>query len=544
MKKRGLDSKFAFAKCKKRINNLEDGISQLPNDILIRILSHLTMKEAARTSLLSSRWKELWTYSTGALDFDALKVLRKVKENPELLSGEGATIDDLRVHFDLDSSFTSDIDNWVHFALHKRVKRLELNFAQLFSMNSPKGRYCLSMRSLDFSSLEFLTAIRFTCVEVTEECLERFLSSCPFLEELSVNSSLCLVNLEVCGQSLKHLKIVYCWHLENIEISAKNLVSFEYSGPKINLCFKSPCDLSKLSLHIEPGPFTLHKLFQLSCYISQLFQLSSYISQLQTLELHLTHQAFDDFPKFPKLRNLKQLRLRVKAFLSFLPCISLIEASPCLYRFSIEVNALTFQFTRISTRETGAHVNEVSLRGYCTHSYQGPNEILLRLVGRRCCDAVWYSARFPGCQYSSGTMLRISSLAALNSVDLASGFMVMKIVIFLCLFIEVFGSYSELLQEKFVETPEKCLHKCLLKCPKVVEFIGFAGREIDVEFAMYLLENVVSLHKITIDTCQPYKLPPEYIRPQRKEFEGQVEAKMCAMELQTKLPPGVELIIL
>ncbi|XP_059658986.1 putative F-box/LRR-repeat protein At4g15060 [Cornus florida] len=317
--------------CKKRINNLEDGISQLPNDILIRILSHLTMKEAARTSLLSSRWKELWTYSTGALDFDALKVLRKVKENPELLeversnyaslvngvlnSHKGATIDDLRVHFDLDSSFTSDIDNW------------------------------------------------------------------------------------------------------------------------------------------------------LSCYISQLFQLSSYISQLQTLELHLTHQAFDDFPKFPKLRNLKQLRLRVKAFLSFLPCISLIEASPCLYRFSIEC------------------------------------------------------------------LIRISSLAALSSVDLASGFMVLD-------------SYNELLQEKFVERPEKCLHKCLLKCPKVVEFIGFAGREIDVEFAMYLLENVVSLEKITIDTCRPYKLPPEFVRPQRKEFEGQVEAKMCAIELQTKLPSGVELIVL
>ncbi|XP_059626062.1 F-box/FBD/LRR-repeat protein At5g22660-like isoform X1 [Cornus florida] len=217
MKQRRLNSKFALRKCKGRSNHSEDRISQLPDEILICILSCLPMKEAARTSLVSSRWKELWIYTTRTFKL-LWKVQRKGNRkfleveranyiswvNRVLNSHKGATVDEFRIQFDMDSSFTSDIDNWVHSAMEKRVQRLEHS-------NIPEGPYNLSsMRSLDFSRVESLTAIHFTYVDVTAECLECFLSSCPFLEELSVNNSACVVNLKVYGQSLKHLKIAYC----------------------------------------------------------------------------------------------------------------------------------------------------------------------------------------------------------------------------------------------------------------------------------------------------------------------------------------------
>ncbi|XP_050123084.1 putative F-box/FBD/LRR-repeat protein At4g13965 isoform X3 [Malus sylvestris] len=50
-------------------NPLEDRISQLPDAILVDIISPLRIKEVARTSVLSKRWRYLWTHVT-RLNFD------------------------------------------------------------------------------------------------------------------------------------------------------------------------------------------------------------------------------------------------------------------------------------------------------------------------------------------------------------------------------------------------------------------------------------------------------------------------------------------
>lgn len=48
----------------------DDHISQLPDEILVDVLSCLSMKEAARTTILSSRWRYLWNSFTGCLNFE------------------------------------------------------------------------------------------------------------------------------------------------------------------------------------------------------------------------------------------------------------------------------------------------------------------------------------------------------------------------------------------------------------------------------------------------------------------------------------------
>ena len=55
----------------------EDCISLLPDDILVSILSCLSLKEAVLSSCLSRRWWYLWTGITG-LDFAADDELNKI----------------------------------------------------------------------------------------------------------------------------------------------------------------------------------------------------------------------------------------------------------------------------------------------------------------------------------------------------------------------------------------------------------------------------------------------------------------------------------
>ncbi|XP_059666194.1 putative F-box/FBD/LRR-repeat protein At5g52460 isoform X1 [Cornus florida] len=66
---------------------LKDKISGLPDEVLVSILSLWTMKEAARTSLLSKRWRYMWTYIKG-LNFDALHIIYEVLRGDKELEVE------------------------------------------------------------------------------------------------------------------------------------------------------------------------------------------------------------------------------------------------------------------------------------------------------------------------------------------------------------------------------------------------------------------------------------------------------------------------
>ncbi|XP_059658948.1 F-box/FBD/LRR-repeat protein At1g13570-like [Cornus florida] len=176
------------------------------------------MKEAGRISLLSKRWKYMWTHYT-CLNFDASHIINGIllgeKEvevekplylswvNQVLKSHNGPTIDEFRVQFDLDGTCRSDIDNWVNFAMDKRVKRLELDFTDNRNYTRKEEYYYkyhitnhLHSSSLGFTGCNPLTNLILTHVYVTRQVLENFLTYCPFLEQLSVQDSLGLVNLK------------------------------------------------------------------------------------------------------------------------------------------------------------------------------------------------------------------------------------------------------------------------------------------------------------------------------------------------------------
>ncbi|XP_059658984.1 F-box/FBD/LRR-repeat protein At4g00160-like [Cornus florida] len=207
---------------------LEDRINGLPDVILISILSLLTMKEAGRSSLLSKRWRYIWTY-IAALNFDASHIIDAIlladdreKEveaqrplylswiNQVVKSHKAPTIDEFRVHFDFDVTCRFDIDNWLDFFL-------------------------------GFTNCISLTKLMLSNVDVTGQVLKYLLINCPFLEQLFVEEFESLVNLKVpdLAVKLKLLEINLCFNVDSIEIHAMNLVLFKYFGDLINIPFKN-----------------------------------------------------------------------------------------------------------------------------------------------------------------------------------------------------------------------------------------------------------------------------------------------------------------
>ncbi|KAL6288953.1 hypothetical protein ACE6H2_006463 [Prunus campanulata] len=341
---------------------LADRISELPDEILVSILSLLSLKEAATTSILSKRWQHLWA-STMTLNFDAkldlgssnLRHFRGLQQeiryqeshryinwvNRVLEQHKGPSIERFRACFDIDHRFTSSIDKWIQFAMTKRVQILELEFIVAFSKHlCPSPLHTLGHNIGGFKSLKVLS---FRYVDVTGEILEYFLFHCPVLEHLTVHASTNLENLRVVGSSiaLKHLAIVRCFGIKSIQIRDVNLVSFVYSGGFVNL------GISNVPLLIEVSIFETDDDFELDTDIIKIVlgQLSSVVSQLEILRLDIDQPIYDKKYEFPVFANLKHLELIVEADYRWLlhQLNSFIKASPFLQRLSLKLQFQTWK---------------------------------------------------------------------------------------------------------------------------------------------------------------------------------------------------------
>ncbi|XVF75871.1 hypothetical protein PTKIN_Ptkin13bG0221800 [Pterospermum kingtungense] len=424
-----------------------DLISELPDDILVSILSLLDSKEAARSSILSCRWRNLWTF-TSRLVFDDSLLVRAMLFNKVTKSLEvercrfinwvntvlkfyrGTTIDKFTVCFDVDEqSCKLDIERWIIFAFEKKVRSLHLDF-RITRGYFLLGSYTLTTEFLSNCTISSLKELRLFAVEVSSEVVEYILSACPLLELLRVQSSESLVWLKLFGPSLnlKTLEIMYC-PVEYVEISASNLVSFSYCGNGRRTVFV----INNVPHLVEASISGLSSCF----LVKNMFLFSGLLSQLETFMLDLTMEVFR---KFPKLKNLKHLELVLdgRHAHSLLYCAKFLKVSPLLCRFTLKVNKLD---------------------------------------------------SFP-------------------------------------------------IYRKMKEQETKQPHLQL----KVIEFCGFVGSVVDIELLLCLLKRAVSLKKLIIDPRVEYiGFHNGY---QYKDPELVLAARTRAKQLETRLPPSAELVIL
>ncbi|KAJ4821767.1 hypothetical protein Tsubulata_046261 [Turnera subulata] len=336
---------------KHSVNGSEDLFDQLPDHIFPLIISSLTLKEAAITSAISKRWWSLWP-QIPAMNFERSlhgdKSGYKKWVNQVLNSQRGSTftIDQFSIDFELDSSSADDIDRWLGFAFARRVRKLEfflnetgtvgtrpLDYSKFYTFPEDLCQHLKTPAGL--LSIKCLTSLSLRCVNVTGEIICHFLSCCPSLEQLVVDSSNLLVSIKVVGPSplwLKHLDILRCPNFISVELCVPNLVHFGYEGREMKMRFGNTPFLS----HVFISEWARQSRG------SALFQLSGCFSHLETLELHflLTNMVF---PRKAELTNLKQLKVwsfheRDASLLGTLD--SLMKGAPLLEKLTLQFATL------------------------------------------------------------------------------------------------------------------------------------------------------------------------------------------------------------
>ena len=213
---------FKMGKCSRKDNN----ISNLPPNIIEKILTKIPIRDAVKTSILSTKWRYQWTAMTllvfdeipdGSLDDQKAAEIRLANFVTQFL-----LLHDGPIHkFKVTTSYlrmSTDIDQWLHVISRKDIEELSLggNWICINSIPTPSHLFsCQGLTRLKlckfvvkpplkfqgFPCLKYLNLIHCT---VSCEVIENLISGCPLLEEFKFRNMDELV-LSVRAPNMKHL---------------------------------------------------------------------------------------------------------------------------------------------------------------------------------------------------------------------------------------------------------------------------------------------------------------------------------------------------
>lgn len=205
-----------------------DRLSELPDALLLYILSYLSVDDAISTSLLSKRWRNLWKWMD-SLDFPM--PCGKWKRNSvqfierALSLHEGLKIKRFSARFRYNSNYIDRVDSWVRFTVARNVEKLVLD---LFCAENEVQPYVIpgivyksgSLRELEVNLCRFFPPPSFCLRSLSKlvinntvfigDSLKILVSGCPVLEELALVNCNQARDLEIVilNRNLKRMKIV------------------------------------------------------------------------------------------------------------------------------------------------------------------------------------------------------------------------------------------------------------------------------------------------------------------------------------------------
>ncbi|XP_056697532.1 F-box/FBD/LRR-repeat protein At1g13570-like isoform X2 [Spinacia oleracea] len=336
-----VDVHYTRYKKRKSLNNQPDMISDLPKDVLYRIIERLPLRDAARMSILSHKWQKIWA-STPHLAFDThffTRVLKKkVPEAHEFL--EIAS----KILFQHDGPIPKlslwvpelkscpDVTHWIAFLSRTGLREFDLCnkyrtplklSPHLFSCKDLEKLMlyrCIFSLPLNFKGFPKLTSLKLYGINIVYNTLKHLIGSCPLLQNLVLK--------DFSGMENKH-----------IIVDAPNLRNLVIDGVFGSLDVKVPEDLVSASFVLQK--LTINRREEESSY--DLINALANSSRLEWLCLggHICKVLFEScsLPNTcQKLKNLELQSLHLDDLNDFSSAVSCLQSFPNIETLNISVN--------------------------------------------------------------------------------------------------------------------------------------------------------------------------------------------------------------
>ncbi|KAJ4706773.1 F-box protein [Melia azedarach] len=329
----------------------EDRISGLPDPILCHILSFLPTKDAVATSILSSRWRLVWTSLTNLCFDDRLCLQHEDAYDPingastmfenfvnrVLVLSYPVNINKFSLHC-CKLRYLACLHSWVSIAMMRNVREIELSIKMDSFMPTELPESIYTSRTLEVLKLNSDFAISlppsglcFPSLKIlhvkiddgVDNLIETLLSNCPVLEDLSIMVHLYghFATFNISSRILKRLTLRFL-HEGELNLTEHHVV---ITAP--NLDYLSIVDWAPVSYML----YELHSLTKVVVDFSMLYAIGPYnelsvcseqaapyvvqllkgITNTKFLSLScgtisvLDRVAVDSFPTFPNLTCLE-----------------------------------------------------------------------------------------------------------------------------------------------------------------------------------------------------------------------------------------------
>ncbi|KDP24339.1 hypothetical protein JCGZ_25635 [Jatropha curcas] len=334
-----------------------DRISNLPWDVLDSILVHLPLREAARTSILSRKWRYKWTgLSQFVFDdkcirsslsdkvarwVEIMKIINKVRFY------HSGPIEKFKLATYCCPNY-SDLNQWIDFLTEKGIKELiiqDFSFIKRFKLPScvfscPKLNClelygCIFRLPTFFRGFDCLKSLQLSHSFIVSDTLESLICNCPVLEKLT------LWNID---------------HLSFVRIHNPNIKYLKLDSKFEDICLGSSSLLATVDIRMIPmyGHAILRRHEQGKvCNLVRVLGCLDSINKLSLYGQFLEFLANDDVPeRLPTMLNcLLALDLREVRFTrlrDLKASISILRSCPNLEELLITVDTSSQEHTTVT----------------------------------------------------------------------------------------------------------------------------------------------------------------------------------------------------